>query len=289
MGYVKTPDEIERIERRLSAPRWSGEWLSVQYLTDPEVHRRLLPPPLTPAAEPLASVTVGRWQSNCLGDFSGGVLSLAARFGDVEGGYVLALYMDSEPPIAFGRDVFGEPKKLATSGLFRDRDHVHAWVDRHGVRLFDLRADLGEDQGPSEGERSTFNFKARTAADGRGLEEDAILTRARFTTTGHVLRPGTGTVTLTSGRHDPVDEVEVLEVRRVVYGEDESAVDCRAVATVPAAAFLPFHYGRQDDWLALDTAPEPQTRTSDLPTFSPRSIAMKPRGACSRPSTTVSG
>jgi acetoacetate decarboxylase len=256
MSYVKTPEEIERIEGALSRPRWSGEWLSISYLTDEATYRRLLPPPLEPAVEPLATVTVGRWQSNCLGDFSGGTLYLAARHGDVEGGYVLALYMDVEPPIVFGRELFGEPKKLARSGLFRDGDHIHAWVERHGTRLFDLRADLGEDQGSSRMERTTFNYKARTAADGRGLQEDAILTHTRFDVAVRVLRLGAGTVTLGHGNHDPVDEVEVLEIRRTAYGEDESAASCRAVATVPGEAFLPYHYGRQDDWLALDTARE---------------------------------
>jgi hypothetical protein len=28
---------------------------------------------------------------------------------------------------------------------------------------------------------------------------------------------------------------------------------CQAVATVPAATFLPYHHGRHDDWSALDT------------------------------------
>jgi hypothetical protein len=126
-------------------------------------------------------------------------------------------------------------------------------VERHGVRLLEIEAQLTDDHGRSETTRSTFNYKARTAANGRGLQEDAILTRADFTTTLLAHRSGTGTLRLTGGPHDPVDELEILEVRSVVYGEDESRVRCSAVATVPAADFLPFHYGRQDDWLALDT------------------------------------
>jgi acetoacetate decarboxylase len=254
MGFVKTPEEIERIERELSAPRWSGEWLSVQFLTEPNTVERLLPPPLEPGEEPLATVTVGRWQSNCLGDFSGGVVNLSARHDSIDGSYVLALYMDREPPIVFGREVFGEPKKLATSGLFRERDQIHAWIERHGLRLIDLRARVGDDLGPSRHERFTFNYKARTAAGGRGLEEDAILTRTRFTVEVRCQRSGTGSATLVSGPHDPLHEIEVLDVRRAIYCEDESAARCAAVATVSSDQFLPYHYGRQDDWLALDTA-----------------------------------
>jgi len=251
VGFVKTPDQIARIEHELSTPRWSGEWLSIQFLTEPATVGRLLPPPLEPAPRPVAAVTVGRWQSSCLGEFAGGSLSLAARHGDEEGSYVLALYMDTEPPISFGRDLFGEPKKLATSALFRHADQVHAWVDRHGVRLIDLRADLHTDLDVSEAERFTFNYKARTAANGVGLEEDAILTRTRFTSTVVGWREGTGAIVLTGSEHDPVDEVEVVEVQRAIYGEDDTAARSAAVATVAAEKFLPYHYGRQDDWLAL--------------------------------------
>jgi acetoacetate decarboxylase len=257
VGFVKTAEEIERIEDALSTTRWSGEWLAVQFETSTETVGRLLPPPLRPAREPIATATVGRWQSNCLGHFSGGVLNIAARHQGVDGSYLLAIYMDSEPAMAFGRDVFGEPKKLATSGLFRDGDTVQGWVVRHGVTLLDLRAEIGADLGPSESERFTFNYKARTATGGRGLEEDPILTRAHFTVQTRSQFPGTGAVVLGHGPHDPLDELEVLEIRSATYGQDESAARCRAVDTVPAEQFLPFHYGRQDDWLALDTAPAP--------------------------------
>ena len=113
MGFVKSSDEIARIEQELAAPRWNGRWLSVQFLTSPETHRRLLPPPLEPTHIPMASATVGRWSSNCLGDFAGGVLNLSATYGSVTGAYPLVIYMDSEPATVFGRELFGEPKKSA--------------------------------------------------------------------------------------------------------------------------------------------------------------------------------
>jgi hypothetical protein len=73
VGFVKTPEEIEAIERVLSEPRFvSGERLTVEFLTDSEVVERLLPPPLEMAHTPSVYATVGRWRSNCLGDFAGG-------------------------------------------------------------------------------------------------------------------------------------------------------------------------------------------------------------------------
>jgi acetoacetate decarboxylase len=253
VGFVKTEAELERIQRLLSAPRWTGEWLAVRFETEPETIRRLLPPPLEPAAEALATATIGRWQSNSLGDFAGGVLSFSARHDGVDGWYAQVMYMNAEPPVVFGREVYGEPKKLAQPGLLRDGDHAHAWIERHGCRLIELHAELGDDLGASTSERHTFNFKARTDVSGWGLEEDAILTRTAFAVHMRSERRGVGTVDLRSGPHDPLAEVPVLEVRSATLGEDESVPSCRAVATIDASTFLPYHYGRQDDWLALSS------------------------------------
>jgi acetoacetate decarboxylase len=258
MGFVKTPQEIAEIEGLLSVPRFvSGERLTVELLTTEDVVERLLPPPLEPAARPVLHVSVGRWQSNFLGDFAGGVVSLAARHGDVDGGYPLAMYMDSEPPIAFGRDFFGEPKKLARAGLFRNGELMRGWVERHGVRLIDIEARLGEDRGPARVERFSFNFKARPSATGVGLEEPAILTRTAFDTELRVQRVGEGSIDLRGTVHDPLDELEILSIRRVLYTEDDVTASARPVATVSEEEFLPYHYGRMDDWRAMDTAPAP--------------------------------
>jgi acetoacetate decarboxylase len=257
MGFVKTADEIAAIERVLSEPRFvSGERLTVEFLTDPQTYERLLPPPLEPADAPLVVVGVGRWRSNCVGDYAGGSISLAARHEGVAGGFAVAMWMDSEPSITFGRDVFGEPKKLARSALFRDGRRVHAWIERHGVRLVDITGDLGDELGPGASERIAYNYRSRPAADGVGLDGPAVLTAARFATTIHSRREGSGRVALMGTVHDPVDEIAVVSVLRAEHQEHDLVARCEAVATVPAQDFLPYHHGRTDDLLALDTEAE---------------------------------
>lgn len=256
MGFVKTPEEIARLERVLSEPRFvAGERLTVEFLTHPETYARLLPPPLEPAAVPLVVAGIGRWRSNCVGDYAGGSLSLAASYDGMEGGFAVAMWMDSEPAVAFGRDLFGEPKKQAASNLFRDGDRVHAWIERHGVRLVSIEGHLGDELGPGETERIAFNYRSRPAADGVGLDGPAVLTATRFQTTIRSRREGGGLVTLTGTPHDPVDEIEIVSVVRAEYQEHDLVARCQPVATVPGADFLPYHYGRTDDFLALDTAP----------------------------------
>lgn len=254
MGFVKSPEEIERIEHALSTPRFvNGEMLSVDFLSDPAVVAHILPPPLEPSEQPLVRAMVGRWQSNCVADFHGGAIYVSARYGDVEGVYVLAMYMDNDVPTIYGRDMFGEPKKLATSSLNRNGDQFSAWLDRGGVRLIELHASLPTVHGPSESAGVNFNFKARPAADGHGLEEDAILTQATFVQKASSTREGAGSVVLRGTVHDPLDELPVRSIVGASFFEGDLLASCVAVARTPAEVFAPYHHGRHDDWSALDT------------------------------------
>jgi acetoacetate decarboxylase len=254
MGLVRTPEEIAAIQATLSKPVFpSAEMLSVDFLTDPEVVRHILPPPLEPAAEPLVTAMVGRWQSNCVADYNGGAIYVSATYDGIEATYVLAMYMSTDQAIVFGRDLFGEPKKQSTSGLNRAGSRMTGWIDR-GVRLIEIEADLPTDNGPLETSGANFNFKAQPASDGVGLEADAVLTLAEFDMSLTKTLTGTGTVRLGGTIHDPLDEIPVVEVRQAGYIEGTLAARCRSIAHVPADEFLPYAHGRLDYWPALDTS-----------------------------------
>jgi acetoacetate decarboxylase len=163
------------------------------------------------------------------------------------------MYMDNDVPTIYGRDLFGEPKKLATSALHRHGNSFHGRLERNGVRLIELHGQLTNDLGAFEAEGVNFNFKARPAANGIGLQEDAILTRATFQTRATTALEGPGSVVLRGTVHDPLDELPVRSVQRCAFLECDLIADCEAVATTPADVFAPYHHGRHDDWSALDT------------------------------------
>lgn len=258
MGFVKSPEEIARIAETVSHPRFvNAEMLRVDFLTDPAIVARLLPPTLEPAATPLISVNVGRWQSNCAGDFEGGSVYIAAKYGEIEAAYVLAMYMSTDQAIIFGREVFGEPKKHAAMGMNRRGTGMAGWVSRHGVRLIEIDADLGPDLGASEGRSADFNIKALPATDGRGLEDDPILSIAEYDVSLRVNREGTGSVVLRGTKHDPLDEIEVRQVLKSVYIEGDMIGRARNIGRIPAGAYLPYYYGRTDDWSQLNTEAGP--------------------------------
>jgi hypothetical protein len=75
-----------------------------------------------------------------------------------------------------------------------------------------------------------------------------------FDTTIKTLREGLGVVTFGTTVHDPLDEIEIVSVERAEFQEHDISATCEQLADVPAAEFLPYHHGRSDNWLALNSA-----------------------------------
>jgi len=241
------------MQQAMSAPRFvNAEMLSVTFESDIDYLRSILPPPLE-LTDNTVRAMVGRWQSNCVADFEGGALYLPARHEDVEGEYVLAMYMTSDAAIIYGRELFGEPKKQCSTRLHRGRQRMVGHVERHGVVIIDLEAELLTDLGPSSTSGVNFNIKATPSCTGVGLESDAVLTLAEFDVTLTSHWSGTGGVRLASNAHDPVGDIPVGTVREAVYQEGDLLPHTRRVASIPAASFLPYAYGRMDDWSLLNT------------------------------------
>ena len=261
MGFVKTFKEIERIRSVLKQPRFvAAEMLMVEFLTRPEIVKSVLPPGFEPAAEPSVTAMVVRWRSNCVGDYCGGAIYVLARYKGIEAPYVLAMYMDTDHAIMFGRDAFGEPKKRATSNLYHRGTSMHGYVERLGARLIDIRADLNKDLGPGTASGANFNIKATPAADGTSCEDDAVVTLAEFDNALTMRREGTGRLTLASNPHDPVGDIEIVTVRGASYVEGDLIARARAIGRIPKDEFFPYLLGRMDDWPLLDTERDIQVR-----------------------------
>ncbi|MBT5193168.1 MAG: hypothetical protein HOM07_12525, partial [Rhodospirillaceae bacterium] len=213
MAFVKTAAEIKEISAAFSAPRFTdARRAHLTFKSTEDFVADVLPPGLQPGAQPLVTVTVGEFGSNCVGDFAGATISMAARHGTTEGAYVLTMFMSTDHAIIYGRDLFGEPKKQADIALNIIGDQLRGTVDRMGVRLIDLSLSLGEDAGPARTQAKSFNIKAQPAANGDGLEADAVLTVAEFDNDLRVNRSAQGTLILSGTIHDPLDDIPINEI-----------------------------------------------------------------------------
>lgn len=252
-SFVASPAEIAAIQAVITKPRFTNcQMLSVVSATDPAWLRQVIPAPLEPNGDTVR-VMVGRWQSNCVGDFAGAGVYVPARFGDIEGEYVIAMYMDIDSAILYGREVFGEPKKLAQSRVHKWHKKASGFVDRFGKRIITLEVDLTEDRGVTDARGVNFNIKAQPATNGVGLEDDATLTVADFDVHFDTYLGGTGKIKLESTDHDPLGSIPLGEVRDAFWQEGDLIAEARSVAKIPAASFAPYFYARVDDYALMNT------------------------------------
>ena len=103
------------------------EFLVITYRTDPEKLRAVVPEPLQVEAPLVRYEFIRMPDSTGFGDYTetGQVIPVRWRGRDgkvQEGGYVHAMYLDDNSPIAGGREIWGFPKKLATPRIERESE-----------------------------------------------------------------------------------------------------------------------------------------------------------------------
>jgi acetoacetate decarboxylase len=260
MGYVRTAEEIRQVESVLANPHFVDcAMLAVEARTTSAWLESVLPPPLVGSARPRVRFMIGRWRSNSVGPFNAGAVYLSCRHGETEGDYLLAMWVNSAHAMLLGRELYGEPKKLAVIEMAGSGSGVSAWVERSGQKIITLEFIPGQEIGPGVAAQTVFNFKAVPAASGIGLEGDVDLTEMVFTSNLTTRQRGQGRVTITGTRDDPLNDIEVVEILGADYAEGDVTATCDVVAHTAAAQFLSYFYGRMDDW-SLDPLARVQPR-----------------------------
>ena len=111
------------------------EYLIVTYRTDPERLRALVPEPLE-IAEPLVKYEFIRMpDSTGFGDYTESGQVIPVSFEGRKGGYCHCMFLNDEPPIAGGRELWGFPKKLAKPSLCVEIDTLVGTLDYGPVRI----------------------------------------------------------------------------------------------------------------------------------------------------------
>jgi acetoacetate decarboxylase len=281
--FVLDRRDLVRLRRLHFQPEFTNaEMLMAVYRTDPEVVARLLPKPLTPAAEPLVFAFVARYpQTNFGSIYNEGALFVTARFRDRTGGYCLAMPVDDDTALIGGREYFGFPKKMAEEIRLQRRGHTIAGqVVRKGVEI--LRIELEPDADAALGDFAalappqidraghpclqldSYLFKFFPSADGRKFDYLPRLIRQTTVFRPHPgLRRGTGRVMVASSERDPLGELPVIgDPLLCVHGYwDNTMLPGRVVARIwNLWRFLPYAFFKSDlEAAALHAAGEKRT------------------------------
>ena len=230
------------------------EAITVTYLTDPDIVAAVLPPPLRPAATPVARISLQRVAIEGRPPFGSAVFAVAARHGDVEGDYPLFMPQSTEQSVLGGRETFGEPKKLGEISVERLGNTVEASVRRHGFALASVHGAItGDAPSPGEVDNVEFYFKFLRAPDGNGIT-DPHLVYGNYHRSYETLERIDGSVALGDSPLDPVADIAIRDVLSITWCRRRTVQTARIVCSVPEADLLPFVHQRYDD-IALLNAP----------------------------------
>jgi acetoacetate decarboxylase len=248
MRFVKTPEEITASQRVYSRYHQLGvRTLSVYFETDPDALRDILPPPLGPAPNPVAVGWVGEiGSSNATGPYFTAGLAVRARYGDTVGNYILSAPVTTPEAMTFGREIFGEPRKLAKI-VFEDQDeHVWGSAERHEIRILSMRGRCSDPAPTGRQDIPYFTFKFLPRPDGSGFDSPPQLVQVTTDLTVLKARRGRGEMVFRDSPHDPLIDIPVRQVLDAVYAEGHSYTSGRVLTQVDSDAFLPYAFSKND-------------------------------------------
>jgi len=98
------------------------EFFVITYRTDPDALRAVVPEPLQVTEAFVKYEFIRMPDSTGFGDYTESGQVIPVSFKGAKGGYVHAMYLDDEAPIAGGRELWGFPKKLASPALTVEKD-----------------------------------------------------------------------------------------------------------------------------------------------------------------------
>lgn len=197
------------------------EFLIITYRTELEALRAVVPEPLE-IAEPLVKFEFIRMpDSSGFGDYTEAGQSIPVIFNGAQGNYVHGMYLDDQPAIAGGRELWGFPKKSASPHLAVERDTLVGTLEYGRVRI--ATATMGfkhgvADHGAVLAALAAPNFVLKIIPHVDGSTR--ICELVRYHTTQVILKgawTGPGSLELHPHALAPVSELPVLKVQSALH------------------------------------------------------------------------
>lgn len=210
------------------------------YATDEEAIKKILPKELTLVAPVVVGYLVNIEKPNFGGRYMEFALGIPCSFGEITGLYPLSLLL--EGPGAFdgttlGREFDGIPKKYAEKISFsKEGNSVSATIIRKGVKLFELKMEIGEYNDEIAGNffapegatfpSSTFLYTYNTTQteNGNCVFSDGKLNNLVMETKNEVWKPATAEIKTFSSVDDPYGELPIYKVLGGAYIKHDTVI-----------------------------------------------------------------
>ena len=112
------------------------EYMMISYETDPDAVREHLPEPLEPLDRPLVHYEwISMPDSSGFGSYTESGLVIGCRYKGEDMSFVSQMYLDDDPPIAAGREIWGFPKKYAHPKFEIVKDTLTGTLEYAGAQV----------------------------------------------------------------------------------------------------------------------------------------------------------
>ena len=200
----------------------NAQAISIKFETDPESALDVLPAPLELIEPAAANLSFYWYPFTTFGPYHEAILRLYARHEGKPLTYIAQIFVDTEPPMLAGREVWGYPKKLAKIGFERDKDMVVGWLERpQGVRLATAIMRPEQPAGALSSNGPTTGLRIIPSAE--PTDKRPALAELIAADTEHTIREawaGPGSISFPDHSVlDPVDRFPVKRILKAVYME----------------------------------------------------------------------
>jgi len=194
----------------------NAQAIAVKFETDLDAALEALPAPLQLIEPATANLSFYWYPFTTFGPYHEVILRLYAQHEGKPLTYVQQIFVDTEPPMLAGREIWGFPKKLATIGLARDRDMIVGTLERPaGVRLASMivRPEQPISNLPSSG--PTTGLRIIPAAEA-GATRPACAELVAADTQHTIREAWEGTGSISFPDHSALDPVDRFPVKRIL-------------------------------------------------------------------------
>ena len=217
--FVSTPEDIAKIHNTMSPMKFSVNCIGVEFETEKDFLREVLPPCFDMPDEPTVSVAIGKWRTYT-GEHDLSIVNVSCKYNGIAGVKSLAQYLDEvDVPILFGREAWGEGKMRAKSEIYLCGPDLYAFTRHNGTRIIEIEAEITKDIGPFTEENDGFEICAEMDPYASNLRDQPKILHKHFKVNRLVFKEGTGKLTFRGTPFDYLDYIPILKIKRATYSE----------------------------------------------------------------------
>src|ERR1700682_682782 len=200
-----------------------GNSLICVFRTEARAVEALVPEPLKANPDGLVYGRQNDFHVVGLGSYHEAIVSIPVEFRGKLGQYLAYLYLDSDVPIAAGREIFGFPKKFGRFSLSDKENVLTRGGERGGVDLFRLSVQCtapGKEADLAALANPLYNLKIIPSVR-KGAPPDVMQLTAMTlqNVVVHRVLEGSATVKFGESPADPLFKLQPIEVLKALYCE----------------------------------------------------------------------